>query len=172
MWVHPEKNIDSLKIDLGSGNPEEGEIRPEGYVLNDIEAHQGIDLVCDIMDLEQFIKPEQCQEIRISHVLEHFGKADVLKIVRMANKLLKMGGSFSISVPNFIWHMQLLSEGKEEDAVLYAFGGQRDQFDYHKTGFTPQILSNLLTSNGFFFKEMLAGSSIGVVSTKVANLRT
>lgn len=170
MWINPEKNVDGLKIDLGSGNPEEGEIRPVGYVLNDIEQHPGIDLVCNILDLETFIKPNQCQEVRISHVLEHFSKSDTITIVRMVNRLLKVGGNFAVAVPNFRWHMQLLSEGKEEEAVLYAFGGQRDLFDYHKTGFTPQILSNLLIHNGFSFKEMLVGNSIGVIATKVANL--
>ena len=47
------------------------------------------------------------------------------------------------------WHAQLLSEGRDEEAVLYCFGGQLDEYDFHKTGFTPKILKRYLEQAGF-----------------------
>jgi predicted SAM-dependent methyltransferase len=149
-----------MKLDLGSGNPDQGEVQPEGYVLNDIEPHKNIDLVCDIKDLTEFVPERSCSEIRASHILEHFGTKEVVEIVKIVKFLLVDGGMFTIFVPNFRWHAELMMTGNDEMAVHYAFGGQLDQYDYHKTGFSPKILRKLLEENGFVVLQMIDGPSI------------
>lgn len=138
-----------LKIDLGSGNPDEGEIQPEGYILQDIEPHKGIELVCDIEKLDRYIKKGQCKRIRASHVLEHFPTSHIKPIFTMIHDLLEKGGEFEIHVPNFGWHCALYCEGRDEEAVHYAFGGQLDSFDYHKTAFTSKLLLEYLRDTNF-----------------------
>lgn len=160
MWINPSKNTQGMKLDVGAGNPSEGEFQAEGYVLNDIEAHPGIDLVCNILDLEKYIQPETCSVIRASHVLEHFGTKQVDYILNMFRKLLQKGGLVEIFVPNFEWHMQLLSEHKDEEAVLYAFGGQKDEWDYHKTAFTPYLLHKKLNDAGYKIIYVVRGTSL------------
>lgn len=156
-----------MKLDIGSGNPANGEVQPEDYVLNDIEAHPNIDLVCDIKDLAKFVPEASCSEIRASHVLEHFGTQETQDVIRMIYTLLEPNGKFTIFVPNFRWHASLLATGNDEMAVLYAFGGQKDLFDYHKTGYTPKILNKYLEENGFRVDELIEGSSIECHAIKV-----
>jgi len=155
-----------MRLDLGSGNPDQGEVQPNGFVLQDIEPHKNIDLVCDLRQVTQFVPEGYCSEVRLSHVLEHFTKGDTIKIVKMVRGLLGEGGQFTIFVPNFRWHSELMLTGNDEMAVHYAFGGQLDEYDQHKTGFSPKILKKLLEENGFKVERMLDGTSISCVALK------
>lgn len=166
-WINKSKCVKHMKLDIGSGNPAQGEVQPPGYVLNDIEHHANIDLVCDIKDLMQFVPKGYCSEVRASHILEHFGTKEVVKIVKIIHSLLEKHGKLVIYVPNFRWHAELMMTGNDEMGVHYAFGGQLDKYDYHKTGFTPKILKNLLEENGFRVISMLDGTSINCVAEKV-----
>jgi predicted SAM-dependent methyltransferase len=155
-----------IKLDIGSGNPAEGEIRPQGYTLNDVCPHEGIDIVCNILDLDKHLEPGSCSEIRASHVLEHFSRKELDTVFSMVYNLLEDSGSFLIMVPNFMWHAQLLIEGKDEDAVTYAYGGQLDEYDFHKTGFTVRTLQSLLEKHGFKVVTMLERASIRCMAVK------
>jgi predicted SAM-dependent methyltransferase len=155
-----------MRLDIGSGNPDDGEVQPNGFVLNDVQMHKNIDLVCNIRHLRRFIPDGFCSEIRASHVLEHFGTKEVVEVVKDVYKLLEYGGRFTIFVPNFLWHVQLVLEDKEKDAIHYAFGGQLDKYDYHKTAFTPKLLQALLEENGFAVETLVNGTSISCVALK------
>lgn len=155
-----------LVIDLGSGNPDEGEIQPEGYILQDVKAHKGIQLVCDIEDLGKHIKPGQCKKLRMSHVLEHFPTAKTVPLLKMLHALLEEDGELEVHVPNFRWHASLLLQDQDEDAVKYAFGGQRDEHDFHKTAFTPALIYKALTEAGFKISDVVVEKSIHVLAKK------
>lgn len=155
-----------MRLDIGAGNPLQGESQGEGYVLNDVEAHQGIDLVCNITDLGKHIEKEQCSEIRASHVLEHFGRKEGEQVIQLLHSLLENNGLLLIYVPNFKWHAQLLLSGQDEQAEYYAYGGQLDEFDYHKTGFTVNRLKQLLEKNGFTVAKMFESTSIECLALK------
>lgn len=155
-----------MRLDIGSGNLADGEAHPTGYVLQDVEAYEGIDLVCDILELPQHIEEGFCSEIRASHVIEHFGTKETDMILTLLGKLLKQGGLLNIIVPNFKWHAKLCLAGEEEQAVYYAFGGQLDQWDFHKTAFTPKILTKALERNGFKVVTLKPNSSIECLAVK------
>lgn len=167
MWINPEKHKKNMRLDIGSGNPLDGENQPQGYVLQDVEAYQGIDLVCDILELPKHIEKEYCSEIRASHVIEHFGTNETDMILQLLSGLLKKGGLLNIIVPNFKWHASLALAGEEEQAVYYAFGGQLDEWDFHKTGFTPTILTKALQRNNFKIIKLLPNSSIECLAVKL-----
>jgi predicted SAM-dependent methyltransferase len=166
-WINKDKCLKGMKLDLGSGNPAQGEIQPQGFVLNDIEPHPNIDLVCDIRNVAHFVPKGYCSEVRMSHVLEHFTVAEGVEVIKMVHTLLGDGGKFTIFVPNFRWHCELLLTGQDEMAVHYAFGGQLDEFDQHKTAFTPKILKKRLEENGFKVESIDNNTSISCVATKV-----
>lgn len=136
-------------LDIGSGDPSTTELQAQGYLKQDIEGYPGIDLVCDIRDLDKHLKPGQCAKIRASHVMEHFGTREVDGIYTMLYNLLEDGGELEVIVPNFRWHARLVQEGRDIEAVYYCFGGQLDAWDYHKTGYTPSILYQKLTTADF-----------------------
>jgi predicted SAM-dependent methyltransferase len=156
-----------MRLDIGSGNPTQGEQQPNGFVLNDIETHSNIDIVCDIKNLGYVIPDGYCSEVRASHILEHFTKDEGVGVIKMVWKLLEKGGQFTIFVPNFKWHAELMLTGNDEMAVHYAFGGQLDEYDQHKTAFSPKILKKRLEENGFTVKQMIDGTSISCVAIKV-----
>jgi len=165
-WINKDKCKKHMKLDIGSGNPSQGEVQPEGYVLNDIEHHANIDLVCDIKNLAQYIPKEFCSEVRASHILEHFGTKETVEVMKMIYRILEHGGEFEIFVPNFKWHAMLMATGNDEMGVHYAFGGQLDEYDYHKTGFSPKILYNRLTEAGFVNIKVEDGSSLHATCLK------
>lgn len=151
-----------LKVDIGAGDPRDGESSPEGYLKQDVDPSiPGLDIVCDFKDLLSKLGPESCQALRASHVLEHFGIHEQTENFQMLYELLEPGGEIEIIVPNFAWHCGLvLMEGKDEDAVYYAFGGQLDEWDYHKYGFTPKLLEKHLKEAGFRDIVIYPNSSI------------
>ena len=155
-----------LMLDLGSGNPDEGEIQPEGYILQDVKPHKNIQLVCDIEDLDRHIKLNQCKKIRISHVLEHFQRVKIVPLLKMIRTLLENEGEIEIHVPNLKWHASLLLQDRDEEAERYAFGGQMDEYDFHKTGFTAVIIYKALTEAGFKIKDITVENSIHVIAIK------
>lgn len=166
-WIHPEKNTPKIRLDLGAGDPTTNEVQATGYVLQDVAPLEGIDLVCNILDLHKYIRPGQLSEVRMSHVLEHFTVEEAKKILKMLYKLLSDDGKLIIIVPNFKWHAQLLLQGHEKEAVYYCFGGQLDEYDLHKTGYTPEILKERLLENRFALLTLTDETSISCVAVKV-----
>jgi len=155
-------------IDLGAGDSRDGESSPEGYLKQDVDPNiPGLDIVCDILDIDLYVELESCDKVRASHVIEHFPTAEIPRLLRKLSKILKQGGELEIIVPNFKWHAQLVLSGEEEKAVYYCFGGQLDEWDFHKTGFTPNILQKRVTEAGFTVTELRDESSIILIANKL-----
>lgn len=139
-----------MMLDIGSGNSEENEYAPPGFVYQDIEKYDNTDLVCDIRDLREHIESGQCKVIRASHVMEHFGHQEIDSIFSMIYDLLEPGGMFHITVPDLESQAEkLLNVDNQYQIMVEMFGGQKDDLDFHKMGFTPEILKNVLERNGF-----------------------
>lgn len=158
-----------MKIDIGAGNPEEGENQAgNDYLLQDVDAHPGIDIVCDIRDLKETIGDNLCSEIRASHVLEHFHSKELnTKILPMLKDCLEVGGILNIIVPNFEWHCDLVKQGHDEKAVFYAFGGGLDKYDHHYTGWTPRLATKWLTDAGFEIDDIYVDTCVHIKAKKI-----
>ncbi len=89
---------------------------------------------------------ESAEEIRASHVLEHFDWRTVPKVLADWLRVLKPGGTIKVAVPNMEY---VASNLNHPQALLWAMGGQTDANDYHRSAFTPQMLTNVLTAAGF-----------------------
>jgi len=157
-----------MKLDIGAGNPQEGENQAgNGYLLQDVEAHKGIDIVCDIRDLKNHIPENYVSEVRASHVLEHFHSKELLSsILPMLKDLLTKDGILNIIVPNFEWHCDLIKQGNDEKAVFYAYGGGLDKYDHHYTGWTPRLSYIWLESVGFSIIDFRVDSCIHIKARK------
>jgi hypothetical protein len=122
----------------------------EGYKTHDVKAYDKTDYVCDLFDINNHVKEGSCDEVQFTHALEHFPTAETQKVLMLLKGLLKDGGLLYIEVPNFEFHADLvLNHNEDRKAVYYAFGGQLDQWDFHKTGFTPKIIKEELEIAGF-----------------------
>lgn len=158
-----------MKLDIGAGNPSEGENQAgAGYVLQDIHAHPGIDIVCDIRDLGEHVELGFCSEIRASHVLEHFHSTELKQsIFPLLKSLLQKDGILNIIVPNFEWHCDLVKQGNDEKAVFYAYGGGLDDWDYHRTGFTPRLAAKWITEAGFDIVDFQVDTCVHIKAKKI-----
>lgn len=133
-----------------------GDRKIPGYLTHDIKGEH--DFLCDLFDIP--VDKESCEEIHFTHALEHFSRKQTESVLDLVYGLLRPGGRLYIEVPNFAWHAKLVLEGRDRDAVYYAFGGQEDEWDFHKTGFTPSILKEELENAGFKNIEIQDGSSL------------
>ncbi len=136
-----------------------GDRRIAGYKSHDVRPLDGLDYVCDFYDIPKTID-EKFDEVQLTHALEHFPTKETQKVLGIMADLLESGGKIYLEVPNFAWHAQLVSEGKDRDAVYYCFGGQLDEYDFHKTGFTEFILTEELEKAGFEKIQVQNASSL------------
>jgi hypothetical protein len=173
------KIFKGMKLDIGAGNPAEGENQATNdYFLQDAEAHEGIDIVCDIRTLKyELIRlahkelgegiPNICSEIRASHVLEHFHMNELKKdILPMLRECLTDDGILNIIVPNFEWHCELVKQGHDENAVHMAFGGGLDKYDHHYTGWTERNAYRWLFDAGFEVIDLHTDTCVHIKAKK------
>lgn len=103
-----------MKLNIGSG----GDV--EGYVS--IDRKQGKEAYpLDYPD-------DSIEEVRASHILEHFPRGQVERVIREWVRVLKPGGCLKIAVPDFDW---ILAHRDDPMWQGYLFGGQSDNNDFH-----------------------------------------
>ena len=83
-------------------------------------------------------KDNSVDEIRASHILEHFPQTLTQSVLRDWVRVLKPGGQIRIAVPDFD---QIVGELHEDPKrFAYLMGGQTDENDYHKSVWTDRKL--------------------------------
>ena len=87
-------------------------------------------------------------EIRASHVLEHFSHTQVLDVLKHWVAKLAPGGRLRIAVPDFEKIAVDYIEGRSAMTQGYVFGGHIDRRDWHGCGFDAELLTELLMECG------------------------
>jgi predicted SAM-dependent methyltransferase len=89
---------------------------------------------------------ESVEEIRASHLLEHFGHREVPEVLANWVSKLKPGGVLKVAVPNFDW----IRQHADSDLPIegYLMGGQTDSEDFHKSIYTESKLRRLMQDAG------------------------
>lgn len=86
-------------------------------------------------------------EIRASHILEHFPFGCVTSVLTDWVRALKPGGRIRIAVPNLEWIVS--ADGRSDPrSHLYLMGGQTDDDDFHRSVFTRTSLAQLMSEAG------------------------
>lgn len=82
-------------------------------------------------------------EVRASHILEHFGHREALEVLKEWVRVLKPGGVLRVAVPDLDWIRQHM-----DDSSLpiegYLMGGQTDENDYHRSIYTERKLRDMM----------------------------
>lgn len=80
--------------------------------------------------------------------LEHISKYQVMPTLIEFNRILKKGAKFIILVPNLFWLFAAFLKNPTPDWELdMIFGTQTHEGEYHKTGFTKDILVAYFTES-------------------------
>lgn len=87
-------------------------------------------------------------EIRASHVLEHFPHRMTQAVLQDWVRALKPGGVLKIAVPDLTEIAKNYLNGTEQPTQGFLMGGQVDDADYHKAVFNADTLSELLRQVG------------------------
>lgn len=129
-----------IKLNIGSGR-----VRADGWVPIDRK------LGTEAYPLPDEYGPNSVDEIRASHVLEHFPFSENINGTSVETVLshwvdkLKVGGRIRISVPDV---NKILGMFDDPLQLNYLFGGQTDADDIHKSGFNRNSLGALMTKCG------------------------
>lgn len=127
------------KLNLGSGP---GKFNLEGY--------ENIDLLDGENVYPLDFESETVDEIRASHILEHFGKKELQAVLRDWCDKLKDGGILKIAVPDFkkVAEKYIAAEKTDHKINDYVMGGQDDENDFHKSIFDEEMLRHYMTEAG------------------------
>lgn len=134
----PAETSEPIRLDVGSGpNP------CPGYIQIDADlGHKADDLPYDDGTVD---------EIRASHVLEHFSHRDTLRVLAHWYKKLKPNGTLKVAVPSFDWIVDKFCspESAEHPLEQFLLGSQNDDKDWHGALFTTTKLEQAMRLSGF-----------------------
>jgi predicted SAM-dependent methyltransferase len=135
-----------MKLHLGCGK-----CYIPGWTNLDIDIFD--DAPVDIIDNAKTLKTIRdlsCDLIYASHILEHFGRAEYMDVLRVWFRKLRKGGTLRLSVPDFDSVVKVYNEIADMGTVLgFLTGGQKTVHDYHHMVFNKESLSTALLSVGF-----------------------
>lgn len=93
------------------------------------------------------IQADSVEEMRASHVLEHFAFKEVASVLRNWITCLQPGGIIKISVPDYDKIQDARSQG-DRFWRQYLLGSQRDEDDFHKSIYTREGLQEVMEMAG------------------------
>lgn len=126
----------------------------EYWEIFDAQPRIGVDHVGDASDLSRF-PSETFVAVYASHVLEHFEYYRVVHVLSEWNRVLVSGGLLYVSVPDldvlsaFILDKRNSTFQHRFDVIRMLFGGQTDNYDFHKVGINEEVMFYFLRQAGF-----------------------
>lgn len=149
-YRHLNKKGPKKIIDLGCGSPEDSYRTAEGEVLRvDIRENVNPDYRCDIR-MTPFANDE-FDVVFSSHTLEHFSRMEAEDVLsEMIRIMKKPAGELRLVLPNIKWAAQhIMNNEIDSDVINVLYGAQTYQENFHKMGYTPEMLEQFLRQKGF-----------------------
>jgi len=143
------------KLHLGCGGK-----KRKGWINIDINENVKPDVITDAKDLHMF-ETNSVDIIECCHLLEHLQFGEAVGALKEWFRVLKKGGKLLIELPNFQRCIEILYNDEGEEAKRFAmigiYGGGYEPankiissiFQLHKSGWSPDTLSEELTKIGF-----------------------
>lgn len=133
-----------MKLHLGCGK----RFIP-GFVHIDAVDYPHVDHVATIDNLS-FIKTDSVDVIYNCHVLEHFKRRDVGRVLSEWQRVIKPGGTLRVSVPDFSKLCEVYQRQNQLDVVIGALFGRQDYlYNIHYNVFDLASLAQSLGEAGF-----------------------
>ena len=143
-------------LDLGSGKTQVSKhLWPECEIVTvDMDPKSGATVTADVRHLPDL---GQFDYVLASHVLEHLGRLEALPAVQHWMDYLLPGGQLHILVPDLEWaaeHIVLSDEPPTAQHLMHIYGLQTSEWEYHRSGYTAQVLRSLLQRAGLKIERL------------------
>ena len=133
-----------MKLHLGCGKR-----HIPGFVHIDAVEYPHVDHVATIDHLG-FLPDDSVELIYNCHVLEHFRRNDVARVLREWRRVLRPGGTLRVSVPDFAKLCEVYQRTGELGLVIGPIFGRQDYlYTIHYTVFDEKSLRTLLQDCGY-----------------------
>lgn len=120
-----------------------------GFINVDIRDVPGVDVIDDISKLKKF-EDNSADLIYVSHVLEHFGRREYMKVLERWYSVLNKDGILRIAVPDFEKIVEHYNENCDLELLRgFLYGGQTYPQNYHYCAWDFKTLSKDLKTVGF-----------------------
>ena len=96
------------------------------------------------------VKDGSVDEIRASHLLEHFPHHQAKLVLEDWYRALKPGGLLKVAVPDFEWMARSYLEGADFPVQSTVMGGQQDADDFHHCIFDEEALREEMRRVGLY----------------------
>ena len=132
-----------VKLHLGCGK-----YNLPGFVHIDLADYPHVDHVHDVRTLPM-IGDGACELVYASHLLEYFDRLEAIDVLREWHRVLMLGGTLRLSVPDFGVLANIYARTGDLSAVIGPLYGRIAGPLYHRTVYDWISLSVLLRSTGF-----------------------
>ncbi len=127
-------------LDIGCGEINRADIRV------DFRRTESVNIIADACRLP--FRAESFDSVCSSEVIEHFSHKEVTNVVTEWVRVLKKGGILDIACPDLRARAFLFFLNPGWKNIENIYGGQDYEGNYHKCGFSYELLKGLLTSCG------------------------
>lgn len=108
---------------------------------------------------------DSVDEIRASHILEHFTFRDAREAMKEWFRVLKPGGRIRVAVPDVD---KAAAWPDKQERLFFLMGGQTDENDIHRSAYDASRLESLMDSVGLKWIEPWASSNTDTASHPVS----
>lgn len=124
----------------------------EGWTRLDIDPICNPDILADALEFQ--LPPDTVEEIYASAILEHFTQAQCRDVLSRWYNMLQPGGKLWVSVPDMVafskYIINITDINKINASIEILYSSQNNHFlEMHKTGFTYDTMTSLLSDIGF-----------------------
>lgn len=136
------KKDNQMNLDIGCGRTP-----IEGYTGVDIVAEVNPDIVAPMWKIP--VPDDSVDRIFSTHALEHVEKKMIVPTLKEWHRILKPGANAEIQVPSLEWCCRNWLKYKTNDWHMdVLFGNQEHEGEFHKSGFTVEIMQSYLEQAG------------------------
>lgn len=145
-----------LILEIGCGNKK---VFPESIGL-DARPLKGVDVIADAHNLP--FEDEYFDHVYSSHVIEHFSHKNVKEVLNEWVRVLKKGGLFEVKCPDLRARSLIFAIKPTWGTIRNIYGSQDYPENFHKCGFSSNLLKELLTHAGIGKIKRVYGGYKGI----------
>ena len=144
--VLPEIGVPKIYLDVGCGDMRRVWEDGVRFMRVDLDPDAHPDHIMDARKLN--FTPNYADGLLLSHVLEHMSRHDAEMVLDEIVRVVKPGGWLCIAAPDMSDMLKMWNEGGYDSALRAIFGGQSNEYQYHKSGWDKATLEPAMARRG------------------------